>query len=618
MCRLDEAAKPQNKDINTGLKTEEPTPEEIENPPVQDAQIRDAQKQTEEVQNNLSVQENQTEDPKKDPGEVPKEVSEEAPGSVSAETDLAEDEVNTELLSLAEKVGAAEHASQKETTEENDAFDSLLEPWNEEKDGGERPEDFPQELWDLKQRIGKLRGGKLYQSVILAKELKAGNKNPLRSGRLHRLASRGIRSSKWDTVSSANKLVGSTVGIFNSIDTQGQYKSLWQGATLVSNFVSLVTTSRDLFLKFRNFAGGSKTDKFFKAIGICGDIATLLSKSCSIAKTISGYFGWKNTIPWLKETMKWLTLALNMGNQLASISTASRKVHMDRKKYSEIKTRENEMWEKQILPVIKRRDTAYEESKAEVSGEESTEESTEGMTEASSKEKESSKPAEVSGTEEGPGESMKEGLSPEEDAESLKGFRRRRKVEELLQKPDLTEDEKDILISYLAVTRRKDKLKHTMIATAGGLFAGVTGLCSSFFTGFANVGSYFPNAKSKMQGGVSVGVSVAANMSAIGGIGVKMYAGSLDKPDSRSAQIQDRLFSKLELLGEDRYGLKKIENDLVNASKEQRSERKTSAENAETLYDSTEKQFGSMEVPYKKLLDTGSEKEFREMLSAGV
>lgn len=551
------------------------------------------------------------------------------PGKALQSLQSGVDEIDQKMASLAQRTGAVQNLRDTEP-EGNSVFDTLPVEWDEKSDGGEKPAKCPDDLWELKKKIGELRGGNLYQAVLVAKELQSGRSNPMATGRTRRYLSGAgrISSIALDTASDANKAFASTVAIASTIDKEGKYKSALQGAALISNFISMVTTSRDIFLKIKNFKGGSGVDKLFKAIALCGDFAMLMSKACSIAKTITGYFVDGKRIPILKETIKWLTLALNMGSQLAGISNASRAVHVGRQKLKKLRENESRLWDTQIKQILKDHGCLEEaseendvENDQEADGQKEPDKET-GQTEETA--------ADVSRPEETKDAEPHSGASKE-----LSGSAREKAVERLLSNPNhLKEEEKDTLIQYLAVTRRADKLNTSLITTSSGLITSVIGLCSSLFTATVYGASYSEKAASKMPGVGTAGMSVITNSATIGNLvtktAIKVKSGG---KDARTDLISDRLWSKLDTLGEDAYGLKGLEEELSAAASRYRDvkdskaepvngeeikEKKDKAGNALSAYEKTDTQFQDLGVDYGALLKAHDQDAFKKILAAGV
>lgn len=542
------------------------------------------------------------------------------------------DEINLDIAKLTVKTGAVQNI-QDAGQEGSDAFDEFPPEWDEDKKGGDKPQDCPESLWKLKTEIGKLREGNLYKAVLLARELEHGRSNPLAMGRARRYfnKAKGINSSVLDTVSDANKVFASTVGIASTLDRKGKYKPVLQGAALVSNFISIMTTSRDIYRKVKTFITTFKTttitDKFFAGIALCGDLATWLSKACSIAKTIVNYFGGVNK-PALKEVTKWLTLALNMGTQLAGITNASRAIHKGRQKCKNLEQKENNLWDTHVQMLL---------NKYGVS-EEPLEEGAQEESKKSSSEKEDEN-KENAGKETPENEETKEADTPAEASKEWSSYGRQKAVEQLLQSGKLSEDEENKLIEYLAVTRRKDKVIASLITTSSGLVASVTGLCSSLFSSAVYGVSYDKKIASKLPGIGTAGMGTVTNAVAIGNIAMKTFVNvKSNHGDSRTDLISERLLSKLNALGIEQYGLKGVEADLDLESKKyglkgveedldleskagsgkDMSGTKDTADKVKNMYDSTADLFQSMDVPYDRLLRAHNMDTFKEILAAGV
>lgn len=205
----------------------------------------------------------------------------------------------------------------------------------------------------------------------------------------------------------------------------------------------------------------------------------------------------------------------------------------------------------------------------------------------------------------------------DEQISSVSTSLRVKQAEALLKSEHVSEKDKDILIRYLAVTARKDKVKNSLITTSTGLAAAVTGICSSLFTSAVYGAGYFEKSKAFITGYGSMGASLITNSVAFASGAVKMNRNHSNKKDTRAGQIGERLWHKLNTLGEDKYGLKGLE-DGIAAKKTSDNDIKNAASEVDKMYDDTKGLFADIGVPYQELLRTHNEESFRRILAAGV
>ena len=217
----------------------------------------------------------------------------------------------------------------------------------DKKDGGKEEKKPDINTQDgLTRGLIHMRDSNIYKAVVLARELEGGGNNPLRSGRF----SRFFKSSKYGKAADSMKLIGAANGALGTLDKvigDGGFGNsvIGKGITLVSNFMALITSIRDLVTKIRNFKKGkTKTDKAFSVIGMLTDIFTVLAKGCAMAKTIAGYCGKSDGIFGDGKLWDRITLLMNSASQIGGFLGAARGLHVTRAGVSKLKVLENMRW----------------------------------------------------------------------------------------------------------------------------------------------------------------------------------------------------------------------------------------------------------------------------------
>ncbi|MDE7061697.1 MAG: hypothetical protein K2O73_00435, partial [Lachnospiraceae bacterium] len=351
----------------------------------------------------------------------------------------AGDDVNMEMAELMQEVGA-EGMEGGNDRERNERFDRLADliggrinqqegenravqaagaPGGEDPDAGPdaQVEDQPQDgLQELREKVRKLRTGKLYMAVVLARELDRGRGNPMSGGRLKRF----FNASKFDKIADGAKLAGAANGFLGTLDSGYKGSFVSKGIGLISNAIGLVAAIKKSWADWKKLI--TKKDwvnKIFDIVAFATDLAMMLSKGVAIAKGIAGFMNKDNGK--FKDVTDTMARIADRVSQVGLIITSSKELVDIKKKHDSLDEGEDERWEA-IQPLL--RDDDEEEA--------------------------------------GDREAVLE--------------RRRVRVDRALRREDTPGEDKDRLITYLAARRKIQKLDAAKKKTVSGLVAAATGM----------------------------------------------------------------------------------------------------------------------------------------------
>ena len=482
------------------------------------------------------------------------------PPKDSEEEEEGTDEVNEKLLETVARTGEMQEGSAPNQRDgEKGSFDQLPVTWKEDRDGGPEDDHVPGELRELKKTIGELREGNLYKAVVLARELQQGRSNPMASGRF----SRFLDSSRWDDAGNLNNVIAGSVGILDAFDTDENSKKVWQGAALFTNLVTTVVTFRNLAQKLRKFKGAGGVERLFLAIGMIGDIALILAKAVSIANTIASFAGKKNKT---LDALKKYSFLITGTAQITALIGGSRALY---KSYEGLSNMER------LRKGLEQRAMGIVGAK---------------------------------------------GTSPQGSPSSWKEEDRIQAVDNLLKDDNvrLTTEEKDCLIMYLGMTRRIAKSRHALWLNAMGIAASFIGLASSCTTGANNFINGGKEVNNKALKNAATGMGVTANAVTILNSGAKIVSPAFDSGGAQTGMVQGRLWNKIRTLMSEKYGLKGLEESMIDLPQDRVEVVRQKANKVKNLYESTDEMFTMMGVPYGQLLKANKMDAFKQTLVASL
>jgi len=190
------------------------------------------------------------------------------------------------------------------------------------------------------------------------------------------------------------------------------------------------------------------------------------------------------------------------------------------------------------------------------------------------------------------------------------------KVADLLERPDVSGEDKAVLAAYLARERMIRKSNLALANVSTGLITATLGLGATFSKSAASntEGKTMENAtKSATVFGAALNVNMLLSTA-----GMHIAGKKVNKPNEREdGLIRDGLYGALhELGGDDNYGLRKIAATLVPDNPD--TQRLQEAELAVRKYESASKQFAGVGVNYNKLFAANDIDTFKNSLVAGL
>lgn len=478
------------------------------------------------------------------------------------------DKVNLTTAGVAVETGAPGAARRAEDTEDA-FFDSLpIKETKAEKAKGAAGND------DIKSKIETLRSGNLYKAVIAARLLSQNKKNPMASSVSGR-ANRFLDSTALDVASDLNMIAGSGIGLLTTFDTNPTSKTVFQGMSLVTNLLSIVSTCRNMTVKIRKLydigekhkAGEkiSKIDTTLTVLGVAGDMLTMMVKGVAIIKTLMSMAGKNNRIMNMISNAMFL---LTGATQIIGALNGIRGLQLSYKGLKALK-QQTEAPRQAAMRVVERKKKL-----------------------------------------------------PAGTTDSWSESERIKAAKEIMNDEQMSEEDKDSLILYLGLTKRITKTERSLAVTATTLINLTVGLVSTGVSG-ANTVVNGRGIKDKTLKDATVGMGAVANASTIMATSAKIANKAVDAAGgSRKKFIRQSLWEKVKGLTENYRGLKWLDESLAKP-KEARGavDGKTAEEAApETyaLYQKTDGQFRAMGVPYAKLIRANSLSKFQDMLVDGL
>lgn len=189
---------------------------------------------------------------------------------------------------------------------------------------------------------------------------------------------------------------------------------------------------------------------------------------------------------------------------------------------------------------------------------------------------------------------------------------RRVAANKLLNKEEVSSEEKDRLASYVAIHRRIDRTKRSLATTSTGLIAAAIGLGSSIAISVNN------NTGSDSSKTAKTWMGFAASLGGVGATGTKMgiEKRNQEKQDSDEADaVQARLWGTIEELKDDKYGLRGAVKKADTATEEAELEEPRAVYKR---YVAAQSQFEDSGVNYAQLFQAPDLRSFKKMLISGI
>ena len=582
-----------------------------------DAQVDAAAEEAGNQAQGEDPQEANEEEEEGDQGEQGGDPQNEQPQNMDAkaqEANLANDEVNQEIVNMAADVGM-ENEEEEEEGDPDRAFDTLndlnkLNGENENEEGGGEDKNA-----GLKKQVMQLRKGNLYKAVIFSRMLENGEnpageeqeleekKQAAGGGRFNRF----LNSSKLDKAGKVMKLTNASSGIAGLVDSTYKSSGISKLIGKANDVIVLVNSIRGIIKKLRDFKKNStsKTKKAFAVIGLIQDFGMAISKGASLAQGIAKRRGWGI----LETVLGYISSIANIAGQVATLVNVSNTLKQAVQSMAPIKKAQKQE-EANVKAVLQKYENADAAENAEEDPEEEEEEEEEQGQEENKKEKK--------GKGKGKAKKEKKPKKPKKERPHLrKNKALKAKIRKALERPDISDEDKAVLASYLGRDRILAKKKFAIYSVSSGLITAALGLGGSISKSVASntEGGHQERAtlSATIFGGAANGSILLSEIgSQIGNKKVNSGPG-----EAEGNLIKEGLYGALHNLGsDDKYGLRKV---AANLSVENPNEEKvTEANDVVKKYETASKQLEGSGVNYAQLFKAKNMDAFKNSLIASL
>ena len=451
----------------------------------------------------------------------------------------------------------------------------------------------------VKKSVDELRGGQLYMAVVLARQLEKGGHNPMADNKFNRF----FNSSTFNSTADKIKLAGAVSATGMLLDPTYKKSSLSQAVSLVSNLVGLVTGIKTIVQKLKKFKTiKGKMNRVMSGIGLVSDFAMTISKAVGIAQSITVLSGKFQGVT--KTVFKYLNAILGSVAQASGFISGAYGLKQARGKLNMMKTLENKRWEaieNTVLPKYSEAEEGEEEEDEEDSGESTT----------------TSSAAQTAQEATGEG-GKKKRLSLKQKREQAKQLKqskkeRRSMANMLLRREDVSDEDTDKLVGYIASCRMIGKIKSGIFMGISGLVANAIGLGTNIANGVSAGDSENKDAE---NAGNTMGI-----ISGFLGSGISLAKIGIDKSNQKKQNneetdmIKGRLWGLIHGLDDNKYGLKGISESLEAKPSPEKAEE---AKGVVNKYKAVDGQLRGAFVDYGAVLKANSAEEFRKLLVSGI
>ena len=572
-----------------------------------------------QAQEGEDPQEANEEEEESSQGEQGGEAQNENPENVAAkakEENLAGDDANLEIVKAAAEAGV-ENEEEEEEGDPDRAFDTLndlnkLNGENDNEEGGGEDKNA-----GLKKQVMQLRKGNLYKAVIFSRMLENGEnpageeqeleekKQAAGGGRFNRF----LNSSKLDKTGKVMKLTNASSGIAGLVDSTYKSSGISKLIGKANDVIVLVNSIRGIIKKLRDFKKNStsKTKKAFAVIGLIQDFGMAISKGASLAQGIAKRRGWGI----LETVLGYISSIANIAGQVATLVNVSNTLKQAVQSMAPIKKaqKQEEANVKAVLQKYENADAAENAEEEEDPEEEEEEEEEQGQ-EENKKEKK--------GKGKGKAKKEKKPKKPKKERPHLrKNKALKAKIRKALERPDISDEDKAVLASYLGRDRILAKKKFAIYSVSSGLITAALGLGGSISKSVASntEGGHQERAtlSATIFGGAANGSILLSEIgSQIGNKKVNSGPG-----EAEGNLIKEGLYGALHNLGsDDKYGLRKV---AANLSVENPNEEKvTEANDVVKKYETASKQLEGSGVNYAQLFKAKNMDAFKNSLIASL
>jgi len=462
--------------------------------------------------------------------------------------------------------------------------------------GDHAQDDTPQAV---KKSVDELRGGQLYMAVVLARQLEKGGQNPMADNKFKRF----FNSSTFNSTADKIKLAGALSGSASLMDATYKTSTVSQVVALVSNLVGLVTGIKTIVQKLKKFKTiKGKMNRVMSGIGLVSDFAMTISKAVGIAQSITVLSGKFQGVT--KTVFKYLNAIVGSVAQASGFISGAHGLKQARGKLNMMKTLKNKRWEdieNTVLPKYSEAEEGEEEEDEEDSGESTT----------------TSSAAQTAQEATGEG-GKKKRLSLKQKREQAKQLKQSKKERRslanmLLRREDVSDEDKDKLVGYIASCRMIGKIK-------SGIFMGISGLVANAIGLGTNIANGVSAGDSENKDAENTGNTMGI-ISGFVGSGITLAKMGIDKSNQKKQNneeadmIKGRLWGLIHGLDDDKYGLKGISESLEAKPSPEKAEE---AKGVVNKYKAVDGQLRGAFVDYGAVLKANSAEEFRKLLVSGI
>ena len=462
--------------------------------------------------------------------------------------------------------------------------------------GDHAQDDTPQAV---KKSVDELRGGQLYMAVVLARQLEKGGQNPMADNKFKRF----FNSSTFNSTADKIKLAGALSGSASLMDATYKTSTVSQAVALVSNLVGLVTGIKTIVQKLKKFKTiKGKMNRVMSGIGLVSDFAMTISKAVGIAQSITVLSGKFQGVT--KTVFKYLNAIVGSVAQASGFISGAHGLKQARGKLNMMKTLKNKRWEdieNTVLPKYSEAEEGEEEEDEEDSGESTT----------------TSSAAQTAQEATGEG-GKKKRLSLKQKREQAKQLKQSKKERRslanmLLRREDVSDEDKDKLVGYIASCRMIGKIK-------SGIFMGISGLVANAIGLGTNIANGVSAGDSENKDAENTGNTMGI-ISGFVGSGITLAKMGIDKSNQKKQNneeadmIKGRLWGLIHGLDDDKYGLKGISESLEAKPSPEKAEE---AKGVVNKYKAVDGQLRGAFVDYGAVLKANSAEEFRKLLVSGI
>lgn len=536
------------------------------------------------------------EEEKAEQAENPPEQADQAknPQNAAQDGELASDDINQEIMAVAQEAGVENENPEEEGGDPDRAFDTLDDlkklGGDQDKAGGEGDDkDTSERAVNDRKAVMQMRKGNLYKAVIYAKMLENGQnpaeeakavdaKQPGGGGRFDRF----LNSSKLDKAGKIVKTANAASGLMAMADSNYKGSKINGLIGKANDILILINSVRGIIKKLRTFKQNSTSTrkKAFAVIGLVSDFGMAISKGASLLQGFANRRGWGKLAGLLGQ----LSSLAGLVGQVSALTSVCNTL-------LEISTRHGKM--RKAQKAEEAGVTAILQKYAGSDGAEGAE----GAAQPENAEQ---------------GKAKKE---PKKRRRLIKKKIPKEQILRVMERPDVSEEDKAVLATYLAREKMLSKSKLAMANVSTGMITATLGLGASLFKGMAT------NTKGNVQ---KAAMTAATHTGALTNVsmllstaGMHIAGKHVNKTDEReTGLIREGLWGAVHGLTDDKFGLRKIAATLEPANPDKGHMQE--AEFAVKRYETASKQLAGSGVNFAKLFAAADLDTFKNSLVAGL